>query len=60
MTVRNLNHEKIRRPGQVICRLCGAFFDDAIEGVCPHKLARRMDIPMDDHGRFVPEGAKPE
>ncbi len=54
MTARNLNHEKIRRPGQVVCRLCGAFFDDTIEGVCPQKLARVMGLPQDDKGRFHP------
>lgn len=43
MTDLDLNHQKIRVPGDPhkrVCRLCAAHFDETIQGVCPSRLAR--------------------
>lgn len=37
----NLNHQKVRVPGKPArCRLCGAHFDETIQGICPARVVR--------------------
>lgn len=59
--MRDLNHEKMRLPGgQIsgcpnsrICRLCGVYFEEGIQGVCPTKVVRFVApqlFEMDEEG----------